>query len=162
MAKVDGGFSFKNLTGFHLAMLGKQGWHLMAKPESLITRLFRVRYFLHSDFFGSQLGRNPNFVWKRISSTKFIIQEDSCWSVWEILELLFHCGMRTGCMTRVLVKPPNLHSSLENMTVSALLQPHRKQWNYDLVYHMFNDATTVKILHTPLIESFKEDNCLVR
>jgi len=36
--KRYGGMSFKSLTTFNLAMLGKQGWRIMTNPYTLIAR----------------------------------------------------------------------------------------------------------------------------
>jgi len=35
--KIHGGMSFKDLSAFNLAMLGKQGWKFIIEPESLVA-----------------------------------------------------------------------------------------------------------------------------
>jgi len=35
--------SFKDLTSFNVAMLGKQGWRLQTDPTSLVSHLFEAR-----------------------------------------------------------------------------------------------------------------------
>ena len=51
MHKKDGGMSFKSLGTFNLAMLGKQGWRILSKPDTLITRMYKARYFPRCSFF---------------------------------------------------------------------------------------------------------------
>ena len=57
---------FRNLRGFNLAMLGKQGWKFFSNPDTLGTHLFKAKYFLHENFIFAQLGINPSFVWRGI------------------------------------------------------------------------------------------------
>jgi hypothetical protein len=37
-------------TDILIAMLGKQGWRVMNNQNILIAKLFKARYFSHSDF----------------------------------------------------------------------------------------------------------------
>lgn len=43
--KNHGGMSFKDLTSFNVAMLGKQGCKFQTDHTSLVTRLFKAHYF---------------------------------------------------------------------------------------------------------------------
>jgi len=47
--------SFKDLTAFNLAMLGKQAWKFMSEPHSLVSRIFKVRYFPNNSFMSASL-----------------------------------------------------------------------------------------------------------
>lgn len=38
---------------FNVTMLGKQGWKFQTDTTSLVTRLFKARYFSNSSFQGS-------------------------------------------------------------------------------------------------------------
>lgn len=49
--KDFGGIGFKNHKAFNLAMFGKQASKLISSPNSLITRLLKVRYFPTNDYF---------------------------------------------------------------------------------------------------------------
>lgn len=44
-SKNAGGFGFRDLHGFNLALLGKHIWSFCNKPDSLIARLYKARYF---------------------------------------------------------------------------------------------------------------------
>jgi len=58
--KSHGGMGFKDLTAFNLAMLGKQAWKFMSEPHSLVSRIFKVRYFPNNSFMSASLGHNPS------------------------------------------------------------------------------------------------------
>jgi len=43
--KEFGRMGFQNFKDFNLSMVAKQGWSFLSKPESLIARVFKSRYF---------------------------------------------------------------------------------------------------------------------
>jgi hypothetical protein len=61
--KKYGVMGFKDLTTFNMAMLGKHGWKIQTDTESLVTKLFKARYFPHTDYLGAKIAHNPSFVW---------------------------------------------------------------------------------------------------
>ncbi|XP_019158220.1 PREDICTED: uncharacterized protein LOC109154946 [Ipomoea nil] len=64
---------FKDLRAFNLAMLGKQAWRMLTKPDSLVARVYKARYFPKGSFFDAQVGNNPSFCWRSIMVAKSII-----------------------------------------------------------------------------------------
>lgn len=45
MQKELGGLGFRDLRGFTLAMLRNQGWKFMTKLDTMVTRVFKAKYF---------------------------------------------------------------------------------------------------------------------
>ncbi|KAL8101648.1 hypothetical protein AgCh_033517 [Apium graveolens] len=72
--KTARGMGFRNLRDFNLALLGKQGWRFLIKPESLVSRMFKARYFPSTDFPDSALGSNPSFVWRSVWESKDLVK----------------------------------------------------------------------------------------
>ena len=52
MRKEYGGMGFRHFFGFNLAMLGKQGWRLLTNQDTIVTRIYKAKYFPKTDFFG--------------------------------------------------------------------------------------------------------------
>ena len=44
-SKENGGLGFRDLHLFNLAILARQGWRLLANPESLCAKVLRAKYF---------------------------------------------------------------------------------------------------------------------
>ncbi|MCH89075.1 RNA-directed DNA polymerase (Reverse transcriptase) [Trifolium medium] len=42
--KEDGGLGFRDFQMFNMAMVAKQGWNLINKPNSLVARIFKARW----------------------------------------------------------------------------------------------------------------------
>ena len=59
--KSVGGIGFRSQCDFNLALLGKQGWHLLIRPHSLASKVFKARYFPSGCFLDATIGNNPSF-----------------------------------------------------------------------------------------------------
>jgi hypothetical protein len=64
--KSVGGMGFRDFQLFNQAMLAKQGWRLMTKPESLCARILKGKYFHNVDFMSAKSRRNSSHVWRAI------------------------------------------------------------------------------------------------
>lgn len=66
MSKTKGGLDFQNLYGFNIALLEKQCWNFLSNPQSLVTRVYKARYFPNVHILKAKKGANPSFIWKGI------------------------------------------------------------------------------------------------
>ena len=80
-SKLHGGMGFRNLQAFNLAMLAKQAWRLLTRPDSLISRIYKARYFPHSDVLNAHMGCNPSYAWHSIHSSLIVICRGKRWWV---------------------------------------------------------------------------------
>ena len=55
--KSEGGMGFRDMHLFNKAMLGKQGWRLTTRPDSLCAKVLKGRYFHDGDFLGLKTKR---------------------------------------------------------------------------------------------------------
>jgi hypothetical protein len=83
MRKEFGGMGFRHLYGFNLAMLGKQGWNLLTNQDTIVTRIFKARYFPDSDFLGALLGHYPSFIGRSIYTSQAIVRGGAALVYWE-------------------------------------------------------------------------------
>ena len=80
-SKTQGGMGFQNLHTFNLAMLAKQAWRLFTRLDSLISRIYKARYFPFSDIVNAQVGCNPSYAWRSIHSSLEVIRKRTRWRV---------------------------------------------------------------------------------
>ncbi|XP_019191056.1 PREDICTED: uncharacterized protein LOC109185569 [Ipomoea nil] len=71
--KKYGGLGFKELRAFNLAMLGKQAWRFLTQPQSLVSRVYKARYYPTNSFYDACLGNNPRFCWRSILASQNLI-----------------------------------------------------------------------------------------
>jgi len=57
-----GGMRFSHFFGFNLAILGKQGWKLLTNQDTIVSRIYKTKYSLKTDFLGVRLGHNPSYI----------------------------------------------------------------------------------------------------
>ncbi|CAL5192688.1 unnamed protein product [Lathyrus oleraceus] len=76
-----------------MAMVAKQGWHVMMQPDTMVARVFKVKYFPCSLFFELSLGNNPSYVWR------------SLWKTNEVLILGRHWRIEDGSKINVMFEP---------------------------------------------------------
>jgi hypothetical protein len=81
--KSHGGMGFKDSAAFNLAMLGKQGWKFQTDIDSLVSRIFKARYFPRGTYLTASLGHNPSFIWRSILQARFIVRGGSRWCIGE-------------------------------------------------------------------------------
>lgn len=57
LPKSEDRMGFKDLKGFNLALLAKQGWWIIQTPDSLLHRVFKAKYFARCTFMEAKLGK---------------------------------------------------------------------------------------------------------
>lgn len=55
-SKSRGGMGFRNIRDFNVAMVGRQGWRLLIKPDSLVARVYKARNYPQSSFLNASIG----------------------------------------------------------------------------------------------------------
>ena len=81
LPKEQGGMGFKDLKTFNLALLAKQGWRLQNHSDSLFYRVFKAKYFPHSNFLDAVMGSRPSYVWQLILAAQGIVRKGLRWRV---------------------------------------------------------------------------------
>lgn len=69
-AKSKGGMGFRDLYGFNVALLRKHTWNFIYSPDSLVSRLFKARYFPNSHILQANKGKRLSSTWSGIWSVK--------------------------------------------------------------------------------------------
>lgn len=61
-SKATGGMGFRNLRNFNLALVGKQAWRFITNEQSLVSRVYKARYYPNDTFLCAKTGSNPSYV----------------------------------------------------------------------------------------------------
>jgi hypothetical protein len=81
MRKEHGGMGFRHFYGFNLAMLRKQGWHLLTSHDTILSRVFKAKYYPKEGFLEAKLGHNPSYVWRSIHASQVVVRGGLRWKL---------------------------------------------------------------------------------
>jgi len=157
--KIHEGMGFKDLSVFNFAMLGKQGWKFVAEADSLVTRIFKARYFPNDTFLTAKIGHNPSYVWRSIMGARFIVRGGAKWSIGSgaSIPILNEPWLTNGECIRSDI--PGAHF-VSNLNINSLMNLHDKSWHEHAVRQVFSVDIAEKILHTPLIPQVDGDRII--
>ena len=144
-----GGIGFKKLHDFNLALLGKQGWKLLTNPSSLVTQVYKARYFPHGSLLESKLGSYPSYAWGII------------WAAIPLIRQYSRIQGGNGLNTNITKDPSllgegngkissQLDEAYDNAKVASLMIPGALQWDTDILWYLFNSSDREIIMNIPL------------
>ncbi|XP_060960654.1 uncharacterized protein LOC133031222 [Cannabis sativa] len=154
-SKDEGGMGFRCLQEFNLAMLAKQGWRLLCQLKSLIGRVFKAKYFPHTDYLSAKLGNNPSYVWRSIWGAQSVVRTGAIRTI------------GNGLTTNITSHPWIPHSSnkfvssshpaLHGHTVASLFAIDERRWDAEIINDLFNHRDATLILGIPLSPNVDTD-----
>lgn len=155
--KADGGLGFRDLQSFNLALLAKQGWRMLINPDSLLTRIFKARYFPNSSFLEAPLGSRPSTTWRSILRARPFVHQG--------LRMRIGNGFHTNIWGtpwipedgnfKVITPPPD--NPLFPITVADLIDPTTETWNVGTIEKYFWGIDHARILAIPIGASTSKD-----
>ncbi|KAL9675160.1 hypothetical protein QQ045_003361 [Rhodiola kirilowii] len=73
--KALGGLGLRSMEYINDAFTLKQCWRMLSKPDSLLSRIYKGRYWANTDFWNAREGSRPSHVWRGICKVKHILKE---------------------------------------------------------------------------------------
>ncbi|XP_019162163.1 PREDICTED: uncharacterized protein LOC109158690 [Ipomoea nil] len=140
---------FRRLRDMNLSLLGKQAWRLLTQPNSLMSRIYKARYFPNSTFFDATLGSNPSFIWRGLVEVQDIVKMGSHWCIGDGKSTRIGCDpwMPDVGNPHVVTQ---LHESVSMAPVSSLMNEHGTAWDVDCVEDVFEERDARLILSIPI------------
>jgi hypothetical protein len=157
--KSQGGLGFRDLHTFNLAMIAKQGWNIMTKPQSLVARIYKARYFPNTSFFESNIGHNPSYAWRSIWKARQVLMYGCRWRIGN--------GASINIMSQPWLRerneawiPSPQAQGVYNLNVSDLMIPNMKMWDRDKIESLFSLHIVNRIVETLLTNVVEEDKLI--
>ncbi|GAU20573.1 hypothetical protein TSUD_33200 [Trifolium subterraneum] len=79
--KKLGGMRFRNLSAFNEALLAKQGWRILAEPQTLLARTLKAKYFPQCKFLQAKPGYRSSYCWQSIQKASWILKRGCLWLI---------------------------------------------------------------------------------
>ncbi|CAM8926233.1 unnamed protein product [Rhodiola kirilowii] len=77
--KSCGGLGFRSFKLMNDALIAKQVWRIITRPDLLMSKVMKARYFPNSDYMDANVGSRPSMVWRSLFSVKHILKEGLVW-----------------------------------------------------------------------------------
>lgn len=153
--KITGGMGFRDFKDSNMAMLGKQAWHFITSPNSLVSKLFKARYFPKVSFFDAEVGNNLSFVWRSILEAKDFIKSEMRWKVGsgQTIDIVGQPWLMDGHDPFITSDPRRLVSA----KVSTLMSKDHRSWNEEVLNECFNERDRSCILSIQIGEAMESD-----
>ncbi|KAI5430112.1 hypothetical protein KIW84_034620 [Lathyrus oleraceus] len=123
----------------------------MTKPNTLVARIFKARYFPTSSFFYANLGNNPSFVWRSLWKSCCFLDLGCRWmndddSRIKVISDPWLRGVGKGWVNA----PQNRDAY--NISVNELMLNGVKMWDEYKIRHLFTRDIVMAILVVPFVE----------
>ena len=145
MSKKNGGLGFRDLHGFNLALLGKQCWHLLQNPDSLVSRLLKARYYQNYSFVQATRTGGASFTWSGIWEAKEFVKNDLRWVLGDGRSIKIYQDRWLRGKNNLRVDDYSHNVAVMESKVYDFFLDGRKAWDESKVRSMFNrvDAETI-------------------
>jgi hypothetical protein len=153
-SKKDGGLGSRDLYGFNLAMLAKQGWRMLTNPDSLCARVLKAKYFPNCSILKAETMPGISYTWRSILKGVKLLKEGVVWRVGD--------GSNINIWTDPWLNrddarfPITPRGQCVLSKVDELINPVTGQWDEDLVRQTFMDMDVETILAIPIREDFED------
>ncbi|KAL5581449.1 hypothetical protein UlMin_013891 [Ulmus minor] len=146
--KALGGLGLRDFSIFNQALLGKQAWRFIQRPNSIISQVFKAKYFPTSSIWEAIASSSASFTWKSILWGRNLLAQAMRWRVGD--------GSRISIYSSRWIPKP-WHFSIISLKVlpidskvATLLQTDGS-WNADLVraYFVPFEADSIVSLSRP-------------
>lgn len=149
-SKADGGFGFKELQAFNLALLGKMAARVMAEPTALWVRVLRGIYFPQSDFLGAVKGGHPSWAWTSLLAGRDAVRAGTVWAVGDgrTIRPFSDAWLSGGPIIRLGQQPITAHQA--TMLLENWIDPQSRSWNEAAVREAVSKVEAIQILQVPI------------
>ena len=134
--KLEGGLGFRNFEAFNEALLAKQLWRLHQQPYSLLTRIYKARYYPHACLWKVEQGVAPSYAWRSILGARKLLLKGVRWRVGNGRSInIWWDRWIGGAGSGYVITPRRLLH--ENACVSTLIDENNGYWRDDLIKEVF-------------------------
>lgn len=149
-SKKSGGMGFRDLHLFNQALLENQVWKILRRPQSLLYRILKGRYFRDGTIFSATRGTQPSYGWNSLRFGRDLLQRR--------IQVLIGDGKTTSIGTGpwLPTNPPRaprlLPTSEPLLKVENLIDTMSHQWNEDQIARLIHpeDHHLISQIYLPL------------
>jgi hypothetical protein len=133
--KRGGGIGFRDMKLFNQALLARQAWRLIQRPDSLCARVLKSKYYPHGELIDTVFASEASPVWRGIEYGLELLKAGLIWRVGDGRKINIQ---RDNWIPRKEgLKPANFIRRSRLRWVNQLMLADGSGWNSDLVNQLF-------------------------
>jgi hypothetical protein len=146
--KNEWGMGFRDFHSFNLAMLAKQIWILIDKPNSLCARVLQAKYYPQGNILQAGPKAGSSFTWQSLLAGLATSKRGFIWRVGngEDIKIWSDPWIPSSPNMRVTSQQGNTILT----KVCQLIDPITGQWDVELINSIFNVVDANRICRIPL------------
>lgn len=129
-SKENGGLRFRSLEEFNRALLARQCWRILTNENSLVSKVFKAKYFRNSSFLEANLGHYPFHVWRSLLWGSEVLKHGLIWCVGSGIDIWVYEDNWLPRPSIFKIYSPKTSTSIN--FVLDLLSP-LGSWNHDIL-----------------------------
>jgi ribonuclease HI len=154
--KRDGGLGFRGIRAFNQALLAKQGWQCFTRPDALLSRVLKAKYYPNCDFLKAKECQNMSYTWRSILNSSWILKKGGIWKIGdgETIDIWKDNWLpeQEGHKTWSLEPSGNPYKHVKD-----LILPISKTWNSNIISSLFQPFEAQQILNLPITNTSYPD-----
>jgi hypothetical protein len=145
--KKMGGMDFWDVHCFNLAILAKQSWRLINKPESLCAQVLRAKYYPDGNLLKAGPNKGSSFTWQSIIAGLQTLKRGHMWRIGSGTKVnIWEDHWTPSNPTRKVMMP---RGCILLQTVDNLIDPYTHKWDETLIRETFLAIDAESILRIP-------------
>ena len=153
--KREGGLGYKDLHAFNLAMLAKQRWRLLTKPDSLCARVMKARYFPNTSVLQAEYQNGISYAWRSVLKGINLLKQGIIKRVGDGMTINI---WQDPWLPRLWSRKPITKKGKHIITkVNELINPITGSWDSQLVKEIFLSQDASLILSIPVVEDMQDE-----
>ncbi|XP_057440277.1 uncharacterized protein LOC130732189 [Lotus japonicus] len=155
--KCKGGLGFRDFKAFNIALVGKNWWRIMSKPNTMLARVYKSVYFPRQTMFGAKKGYRPSYAWSSLLGSAWVFEQGGLWRVGDGKTIRAWDDKWIPSSTPMVYRE-DVAAELHVTHVSDLMLPNGGGWDRDKVEFLCWPPTATAILSVPLPMYHQEDS----
>lgn len=147
MSKKQGGLGFRNLYGFKVALRGKHCLNFVHNTNTLVSRVYKAKYFQNSNILPARKPRDCSFIWTGIWAAKEALSSGFMWVVGDENDIVAVKDPWIRMKNDFRVDQNHSYED-RNAVVSSFFYPNSIQWDVMKVQQHFLEEDAKAILET--------------
>lgn len=148
-SKNSGGMGFRDLYGFNIALLGKHCWKFMHNPSSLVSRVFKAKYFPSTTVLKATKGQGSSFIWTGIWQAKEELVKGFRWVLGDGKDIVATKDPWLRQKANFVVEDSHRYAGRSEL-VSTLVDADTRSWRVNIIQHLFLEEDALAIVNTPI------------